>query len=128
EYEFLLQPGANVADIRLAYGYADGLSLDRDGNLLITTALGVLADERPLSYQDIAGTRVSVQSRFALATDGTYGFAVDAYDASQPLVIDPGLVYSTFLGGINGDVGMGIAVDPAGNAYVTGSTPSANFP
>lgn len=128
EYELLVGPGANVADIRLAYGGADALSIDHGGDLRIATPHGVITDARPVSYQDIAGARVPVQSRFTLGTDGTYGFAVDAYDASQPLVIDPGLVYSTFLGGTSGDVGLGIAVDAAGSAYVTGATPSANFP
>jgi hypothetical protein len=38
------------------------------------------------------------------------------------------LVYSTYLGGSNGAVGYGVAVDAAGNAYVTGSTSSVDFP
>jgi hypothetical protein len=38
------------------------------------------------------------------------------------------LIYSTFLGGTNGNQARGIAVDAAGNAYVTGSTASADFP
>ena len=50
------------------------------------------------------------------------GFQVAAYDTTKPLVIDPMLVYSTYLGGISSDSGFGIAVDVAGNAYVTGTT------
>src|SRR5207237_8822554 len=38
------------------------------------------------------------------------------------------LVYSTYLGGSSIDAGDGIAVDPAGNAYVTGYTGSLDFP
>jgi hypothetical protein len=56
------------------------------------------------------------------------GFEVGGYDASRPLVIDPVLVYSTYLGGSGGDIGFGIAVDAAGNAYVSGSTASSDFP
>ena len=69
-------------------------------------------------------------SRFEL--DGrattTYGFAVGAYDDTRPLVVDPGLVYSTFLGGSLDDSGFGIAVDTAGQAFVTGGTFSTTFP
>src|SRR5438093_1158128 len=56
------------------------------------------------------------------------GFAVAAYDPSKPLVIDPGLSYSTYLGGSSSDEGVGIAVDTAGNASVTGWTGSTDFP
>ena len=51
-----------------------------------------------------------------------------AYDRRYPLVIDPGLVYSSYLGGSGGDVGLGLAVDSAGSAYLTGYTTSADFP
>src|SRR5260370_30021289 len=56
------------------------------------------------------------------------GFRVAAYDPSRPLIIDPVLVYSTYLGGSGDDFGLGIAVDGAGSAYVTGQTFSTNFP
>ena len=75
------------------------LSLDQNGELRIETALGLLRDARPVSYQQIGGRRVAVESRFALGRGGAYGFAVGAYDPRYPLVIDPGLLYSTYLGG-----------------------------
>ena len=56
------------------------------------------------------------------------GFAVGSYDHRQPLVIDPVLSYSTYLGGTGGDVAYGIAVDSSGNAYITGTTGSVDFP
>ncbi|MGH9267653.1 MAG: SBBP repeat-containing protein, partial [Acidimicrobiales bacterium] len=55
-------------------------------------------------------------------------FQVAAYDLTRPLVIDPVLVYSTFIGGTANDFGYGIAVDGAGNAYLGGHTDSAAFP
>ena len=130
KYEFLVRPGARVRDIRLAYRGAKRLSLDRQGNLRIGTSLGVLTDTRPLSYQLVAGKRVPVRSSFALEPHGGgYGFAVDsAYDRRYPLLIDPGLLYSTYLGGGSFDFGVGIALDGAGSAYLTGYTASADFP
>src|SRR5206468_273276 len=57
-----------------------------------------------------------------------FGFAVGKYDRSLPLTIDPGIAYSAFLGGTSFDIGLGIAVDAAGSAYVTGRTTSVDFP
>ena len=128
KYEFRLQPGSSVEDIRLAYRGAEGLSVGDKGDLLVRTPLGVLKDAAPVSYQWIGGERVAVESRYKLEGNGGYGFAVGAYDPRYPLVIDPGLDYSTFLGGTGFDQGLGIAVDEDGKAYVTGLTGSADYP
>jgi hypothetical protein len=127
KYEFRLAPGADPASIRLAYRGAERLALGPAGDLRIRTALGVLRDSRPASYQLVGGKRVAVASRYELAQD-TYGFAVGAYDRGRPLVIDPGLVYSTYVGGSGSEGGLGIAVDALGYSYVTGFTDSTDFP
>ena len=115
KYEFLVRPGARIRDIRLAYTGAKQLSLDRGGNLRIGTALGTIGDSRPISYQGLDGRRVPVASRFRSGPlAARYGFAVGAYDRRRPLVIDPGLLYSTYLGGSGDDDGYGIAVDGGG--------------
>jgi hypothetical protein len=121
KYEFHLKPGSSVNDVRLAYRGAEGLKVGADGELLVRTSLGVLKDAAPVSYQRIGGERVPVESRYVLRGDGSYGFAVGAYDPRYPLVIDPGLDYSTFIGGADSDVGEDIAVRE-GSAYVTGFT------
>ena len=126
-YEFRLHPGAKVSDIRLAYAGAKGVSLGAGGALLLHTPLGTLRDAAPASYQRIDGRRVAVDSRYALAGN-SYGFAVGRHDRGQPLVIDPSLAYSSYLGGSQDDTGLGIAVDSAGAAYVTGRTSSTDFP
>jgi hypothetical protein len=130
KYEFHLKPGSSVEDVRLAYRGAQGLSVGAEGQLLVQTSLGVLEDAAPVSYQRIGGKRVAVESRYKLleGEGGGYGFWVGAYDPRYPLVIDPGLDYSTFLGGSSGDFGNGIAVDRRGRAYVTGATSSADYP
>jgi Beta-propeller repeat len=129
KYEFRVRSGAKVSNIRLAYTGASGIALDPSGALRIDTPVGVLRDAPPVCYQEIDGKRVSVESRYILDASGEYGFAVGAgYRADRELVIDPGLDYSTFLGGADADSGTGIAVDAAGNAYIVGITQSADFP
>jgi hypothetical protein len=128
KYELRLAPGADPGAIRLAYRGQKRLSLGRSGGLRLDTSLGVLRDSRPVSYQVIDGRRVPVASNFVLGQNGDYGFEVGRYDVRRPLVIDPGLLYSTYLGGSGVDAGGGIAVDGAGSAYVTGQTTSADVP
>ncbi len=122
KYTFVVQPGADVSQIRLAYGGAAGLRLDEAGNLLILAGGSELKDTRPYAYQEIGGRRVEVKAEFALHGVRTCGFVVQAYDPRYPLVIDPSLDYSTFLGGGSGDYGYDIVVDEAGNTYVTGAS------
>jgi hypothetical protein len=128
KYEFHLKPGSSVDDVRLGYRGAEGLSVGTGGELLVQTSLGVLKDAAPVSYQRIGGERVPVESRYTLKGDGSYGFALGSYDPRYPLVIDPGLDYSTFLGGTDFDSGEGIAVDQDGSAYVTGFAGSTDYP
>src|SRR5439155_26655057 len=96
--------------------------------LVITAAEKNVVFHRPVSYQMIAGTRHEVSSAFRINHDGTVGFSLGAYDPSQGLVIDPTLLYSTFIGGTNDDYSRAIAIDGSGNAYITGETLSTDYP
>jgi len=128
KYSLVVRPGADVGRIRLAYEGIDGLRIAEDGDLAIPTAAGELRDKNPYAYQEVGGRRVEVEAAFVLHDAYTCGFAVDGYDPRYPLVIDPTLDYSTYLGGSDVDIGYGIAVDSAGKAYVTGGTESTDFP
>jgi hypothetical protein len=127
KYEFRVAPGADPSRIQLAYGGAQSLSLTSAGALSVNTTQGALKDKAPVSYQTVDGRRVPVESSFALGQGNAYGFTLGAYDQSKPLVIDPALQYSTFLGGSAEDAGLSIAVR-GDDAYVTGATFSADFP
>jgi hypothetical protein len=128
EYDFTVTPGMDPSVIHLKVEGAQGLSLDGQGDLLLSTAGGNVVEHAPVLYQEVGGGRQGVTGGFVLEGGDQVGFAVGAYDRSRPLVIDPTLSYSTYLGGSNLDQGNGIAVDAAGNAYVTGSAGSSNFP
>lgn len=99
KYNFVLRPGADVADIRLAYRGAEELRVEENGDLVIATGVGELRDAAPYVYQEIGGARVEVEAAFVLYDAHTYGFAMGDYDSRYPLVVDPSLLYSTFLGG-----------------------------
>ena len=129
EYDFVVAPGADPTRIRLAVTGAEALGVDGAGDLLLKTATGALRLHKPLIYQGMGSARREVDGGYVVIGKDRVGFRVAAYDAGKPLVIDPVLSYSTYLGGGLADIGYyGIAVDSAGNAYVTGSTVSSNFP
>lgn len=128
EYDFVLAPGADAARIRLRFAGAQKLSLDLDGNLIAKSTGGEVTLGKPVVYQDVPGSRRAVNGEFALLSPDTVGFQLGKYDHGKPLVIDPVLIYGTYLGGSSNDGGNAIAVDGEGSAYLTGSTSSADFP
>jgi len=131
EYDIIVKPGADPNLVKFQYAGIKGLEVTPAGDLAIQLPDGgVLVQKKPVVYQEIAGTRVAREGKFKLHGDvagHTYGFEVAAYDKAQPLIIDPVLVYSTYLGGTNHDYGVSIAVDSAGCAYVAGITSSTDF-
>lgn len=122
KYEFAVAPGANPANIALAYGGAQSLAIGSSGALQIETAGGTVRDAAPVSYQVVNGRRVPVETRYTLNGGTGYGFEVGRYDHTRPLVIDPGIAYATFLGSTSYDEANSIKADSAGNAYVVGTT------
>ena len=128
EYDFVVAPGANTAVIRLGFEGVRGLSVDAAGALLLPTAAGTVRLHAPHLYQDLSRGRRAVTGRFALDAHGRVGFAVGAYDRSRPLVIDPTIAFSTYIGGTSDDDGNSVAIDSAGNVYITGITASSDWP
>src|SRR5262245_44724759 len=128
EYDFIVHPGADPRHIRLTFQGADRLEVDARGDLVMHTAAGEIHQRKPVIYQEVDGVRHEIQGGYVLKGPRRVGFQVAAFDPSRPLIIDPTLVYSTFLGGSGNESASGIAVDAAGNAYVTGVTSSLNFP
>jgi hypothetical protein len=128
EYDFVVTPGANPRAIRLSFDGIRAMRIDLDGNLVLTTASGDLLQKAPVAYQEVGGERRRVRARYRLLGRRSVEFALGRYDRSRPLVIDPVLVYATFLGGSGHELIQAIATDNLGNAYITGHTQSLDFP
>ena len=130
EYDFVVAPGRDPRAVKLQFDGADKVEVEVDvaGDLLLTLGETVIRQPKPVVYQEVGGARRAVGGGYAVGADGQVGFTVGEYDASLPLVIDPVLVYSTYLGGSGTDSGNDIAVDSSGNAYICGDTTSTNFP
>ncbi len=128
EYDFIVAPGADPKAIRLSFEGADKLELDRGGDLVLRLADKPLHLRKPVVYQEKDGVKQVITSSYAMTAEREVGFDIAAYDASRPLVIDPVLAYSTYLGGSGQDAGLEIAVNAHGSAFVTGLTTSLDFP
>ncbi len=127
EYDFVVAPGADPAQIQLGFKGARKIRVDARGDLLVETTGGSVRWQKPVVYQESDGVRKMIKGKYLLRRGHQASFEVAAYDTTKPLIIDPTLVYSTYLGGTF-DQGSAIAVDSSGNAYVTGFTDSTNFP
>jgi len=128
EYDFYLAAGADATKIKFNVKGADDLSVDSDGNLVLSKGASQVRFRTPVLYQQIDGVRTRVPGAYAWHGGTNVGFEVGPYDTTKPLVIDPVLVYSTYIGGSNDDFSNGVAVDSSGDAYVVGITDSLDFP
>lgn len=129
EYDFVLSPGAKPEAIKLQFTGADDLKLSDKGDLLIKVAGEVVTMHKPFAYQTAAdGRQREVQGSYVLKPGGQVVFEVKKFDKSKTLVIDPVIAYSTEIGSGGNEYATSIAVDAAGNAYITGNTESSNYP
>lgn len=129
EYDFVVAPASDPGIIQLVFRGVDTLRIDPQGDLILHTAGGEITQQKPLIYQEVKGERRRVAGHYVLDDQRRVGFKVASYDTSRPLIIDPALVYSTFLGGGLDELDQSIALDSARNAYVVGSIYSeSGFP
>ncbi len=127
EYDFVVAPGANANAIKLSFEGTQGISINERGDLVLKAERGDIFQHKPAIYQEVRGVRKAVAGAYVLKGKKAVGFQLGEYDRTKPLIIDPVLSYSTYLGG-DSDLGYGIAVDSSGSAYITGETSSTFFP
>jgi hypothetical protein len=130
EYDFVVAPGGDPNQIRLAFDGAGPLRVDsKCGGLVIKTSSGLeMRHVRPRVYQQIGNDTVEVSGSYQITDNGQAAFHLAKYNRRSSLVVDPTVEFTTFLGGNSQDYGVAVTVDPQGNAYVTGQTLSTDFP
>jgi hypothetical protein len=155
EYDFVVAPGADPKMIKFDIEGAEKMEVNAQGDLVLRVDAGEVALHKPLVYQSSpnpesrapnpgsstdSGPRTTgnlqstidnrqfLNGRYILTAKNQVAFEIPAYDRNRPLIIDPVLSYSTYLGGSGGEEATGIAVDASGNAYVAGHTASTDFP
>jgi Abnormal spindle-like microcephaly-assoc'd, ASPM-SPD-2-Hydin/Beta-propeller repeat len=128
EYDFIVAPGADPQAIRLKIAGAHKMRINSHGELVLSVADGEVELEKPLIYQKVGGERREIAGNYIIDSLHRVTFSVPSYDRSAPLILDPVLNYSTYLGGTGPDTGTAIAVDSSGNAFIVGQTMSRDFP
>ncbi|MFH1372532.1 MAG: SBBP repeat-containing protein [bacterium] len=129
EYDFLVAPGADVSRIRIQYRGIKSLAVTGNGELAVETDFGTVIERRPIVFQLRDGRRLPVHSDFQLQSGNSFGFSLGTeYDSSLPLVIDPYLDFSSFLGGSGSEYARSMAVDSDGNMCIAGYLTSSDFP
>ena len=131
EYDFVVAPGADPGAIGLRFEGTDRVALEEDGTLSIDSGGRTLRKRQPVAYQVLDGERRQVSAAYRLDRRGIVRFVFGSYDRARPLVVDPVVLFSTYLGGpveSNPARRTAVAVDPLGNTYVAGQTSSLEFP
>ena len=146
EYDFIVAPGANPAAIALGIStpHSAPVQVNAEGDLVVALPNGNVQLHKPVVYQETEsearspksginrpstiGNRQFIEGRYVLQAQNQVRFELGPYDRSRPLVIDPVLMYATYIGGSGGDAGYAISVDTNFDATIAGQTNSTNFP
>jgi lipocalin len=127
EYDFMIAPGANPDVIAIHFDGVDKISVNPQGELILNLAGGEIRQPKPVIYQVMDGVRKEIEGGYRMADAHTVAFVVGKYDHHLPLVIDPVLAYSTYIGGSAGETAYAVALDANGNVYMAGQTFSTDL-
>ena len=127
EYDFVVAAGASPDSIRISFEGVQHIGIDVHGDLRLRAHGEEIRLHKPIAYQNHSGSHREVRATYVLFDRKRVGIRLGSYDAREPLIIDPILSYATYLGGGSIDSASAVAVDSAGNSYLTGTTVSPDF-
>ena len=137
EYDLLVAPHSDIDTARFVVEGADSVAVLADGTLNVRSGDTSIRQLPPHAFQLIGRRKASLPARYVIDRNGEVSIAVSERDSSLPLVVDPVLQYATYLGGakispliegLASSYGQGVAVDPAGNFFISGLTYALDFP
>jgi len=128
EYDFTIAPKADSKKIAIHFDGVDKISIGAQGELVLKIGHDEIRQPAPVIYQMVGGSHRKINGGYVAVDAQTVAFTVSGYNRNLPLVIDPILSYSTFLGGNGGDTGFAVKVDTNGFVYVAGETLSTQLP
>ncbi len=129
EYDLRLEPGRDLEDVVIRCDGAQSLEVRADGSLALQTEIGPILQKPPVTwFESVSGERELVDCRYRRVDERRFGFVVERTDATRTLVVDPGLEWSTFLGGKSRDEVLGIGMDSQGGVVAVGMTFGKGFP
>jgi uncharacterized protein (TIGR03437 family) len=127
EYDFEVAAGRHPERINLAFEGVDDIRLDPNGDLVLQAGAIQIHQPKPVAYQFIARQKQPVDVAYRIDASHHIRFRTGPYNQHRLLVIDPQIVFDNSFGGSSQSSAAGLARDPQGNLYVTGTTSSTDF-
>lgn len=132
EYDIEVAVHARAEQIHFAFEASARFRIASDGALELPAKFGIVRLHAPIAYQVLGGMKVPVAAAYYRVGRRSISIRLGSYDRNRPVIIDPILSYSTYLGPTQGPAvsarGYKVTADAAGNAYVLGYTSSPLFP
>ena len=128
KYDFIIAPEADATQIQLQYNGQNNISINKNGQLVISTSVNTLVEQKPYAFQLIDGKQKEVKCNFKLI-DNILSFDFPkGYDKTLPLIIDPALIFASYTGSTADNFGYTSTFDDDGNLYGGGVVYGVGYP